>query len=879
MLVAHLRDGHGAGAALERKRHRRKRQANSEPGGRQSVRAPHGAPQPHVADVQAVVLTNGEKHHTHEHHQNGNGSHKPVQRSATAPLRGGVANAELEAILDQRIAALKSTLKEELRAELREELRGADKGSAPPEKPEGPEEPEADHEEVELSSSIWDTALLLGTKPCGMAGSIFGLGLILANAVGQGLFVYIVAMTDLSEKNYDEDSVDSLITWRRTVAHDIQHYNPITRQSLASRVCNGDDGLEMSAGQQASFGEVSQYLSGDVLGMLMAVFAMGMWFLTVCRELASVWSHVRAYATIPMCRGWGSGTVLESTPNGGLRFKSISRPRFAFCMLIMLLRSGIACTLGYFGGLYLSYTISLSDLLLNAVALEFVINIDELFYEVLCPLSIQRLIVRLEPFKLEPPREWSGLDLRAPLKSIVTLSLMWFFVSTELVPQQKLLNDVYTALCGGELGVLFTLDGIGSPVWAFEDQNPGDGSTFNTGHTWPRQEEEAGYTLKGLTFAESVVDFVLQGRYYDDCPYLEFCVSVGDGIPTDPDDQPGCCLAYQTKAPSLNGDRLSVDSKSKETIQESTAVWNPQCLDQLDVSVGAMNRNILIGAMIDAAATEGASCDDDPTVVEGNCPSTAPFCNPFGVCVPATCEAVSDFCNATTVAGVRVRQLCPIQCGCEELRSTLALSTPLTGCPATCERSAKARLEITTMPCEDVATNDTQWVGFLDQWLYSTTSWPIAIAYTATFIGLHLREWGCEYLTMPEDYMLDNYADKFQAQIDWYMSMYPDTPVGDQLVQPANGAFVSVNTIGFLSNYCVAGGSSFPLQPLSGFCPQACGCRRGDTQCPLTCEAPLRDDPSWTGIGPPNEFLDEAAKGAYFDPWSPFHASITKAGD
>ena len=112
----------------------------------------------------------------------------------------------------------------------------------------------------------------------------------------------------------------------------------------------------------------------------------------------------------------------------------------------------------YQGTQFLVATISIGDLLLNAVALEFVINIDELFYEVLCPLSIQRLIVRMEPFKLKPPREWSGLDLRAPLKSIVTLSMMWFFVSTELVPQQKLLNDVYTALCGGELGVLFTID-------------------------------------------------------------------------------------------------------------------------------------------------------------------------------------------------------------------------------------------------------------------------------------------------------------------------------------------------------------------------------------------------------------------------------------
>ena len=896
MFASHVRSGHGAGATLERKRHRRKRLADPAPGERQSVRAPRSRP----VEVQGVVVTNGEKQpasHTSEH-QNGNGNHKPVQRSATAPVLGGVSRVELEIMLDQRIAALK----DELRAELREELlRGADnKGSAAPARPpvymQGEaaeaaaaaerragaleqrrifsEASEEDFEEVELQSSIWDTVLLLGTAPCGLAGSMFGFLLVLGNSVGQGLFVYIVANTDLSEKNYDDDSVDAFKMWRRTVAHDVQYYNPITHESLATRVCNGDAGLEMSGAQAASFEEVSQYLQGDILGMLMAIFAMGMWFLTVSKELTTIYTHARAYSGITRPRGWGRGTELEPTPNGGLRLKSISRPRLLFCMTVMLLRTVIACTLGYYGGLYLSYTISLSDLLLNAVALEFVINIDELFYEVLCPQSIKRLVVRMEAFKLEAPSAWKGLDAQAPLKTIVTLGMMWFFVRTELMPQKQVLDDVFTALCGGEQGVLFTIDGLGSPVWSFEDQNPGDGSTFNRDHVWPRQEEQAGYTLKGLSFAESVVDFVLQGKYYDDCPYLESCVSQFTGNPTDPDDQPGCCLAYQTKAPSLNGDRLSVLAKSKEGLIESTAVWNPQCLDQLDVSIGAMNRNILVGSLIDAVSLVGVNCNDDPNLVEGNCPSSRPFCNPYGVCVEATCEAVTPFCNSTTIAGVRARQLCPIQCGCEELRSTLALSTPLTGCPHTCGSSITARHEISSMPCEDVAKNDTNWLGFVDQMLYAAQSWPIAIAYTATMVGLHLREWGCEYLTM-HDYPTD-YYEKYEAQMAWYNALYPGTPVGEQLVSPSQ--FISVYTIGFNSNYCVSGGTSFPIQPLSGFCPQACGCRRGDVQCPFTCPDPPATQPSLTGEGPPSHFLDEAAWHAYNDVTSPWHASITKMG-
>ncbi|KAJ1483626.1 hypothetical protein T484DRAFT_1799708 [Baffinella frigidus] len=53
--------------------------------------------------------------------------------------------------------------------------------------------------------------------------------------------------------------------------------------------------------------------------------------------------------------------------------------------LAQVLRLGVALTLMHAGTMFLAATISLSDLLLNAVALEFVLSVDELLFEALAP--------------------------------------------------------------------------------------------------------------------------------------------------------------------------------------------------------------------------------------------------------------------------------------------------------------------------------------------------------------------------------------------------------------------------------------------------------------------------------------------------------------
>ena len=55
------------------------------------------------------------------------------------------------------------------------------------------------------------------------------------------------------------------------------------------------------------------------------------------------------------------------------------------CLVIFLIRFGVAMALLYYGSLFLIFTVELPELILNAVALEFVLNIDEILFLVLAP--------------------------------------------------------------------------------------------------------------------------------------------------------------------------------------------------------------------------------------------------------------------------------------------------------------------------------------------------------------------------------------------------------------------------------------------------------------------------------------------------------------
>ena len=296
------------------------------------------------------------------------------------------------------------------------------------------------------------------------------------------------------------------------------------------------------------------------------------------------------------------------------------------------------------------YTIGLEDLLLNAVALEFVLSIDELIYKVLSPARMKHLIDCACPLTVKASlydRTWSGVDTAALVNVALTLAWLLGMYLAVLKPQINTLLLARDALCGGDLDFVFTVDGMGVPAWTYPDEDR------NSTRLFPKRNFPIGTNRPELTTAYSslpfkpvkatysakMVDVLLQsfGRYKAgvECD-VSWCLK-GNGSWAPNPDPPPCCYAQKTFVPGIDAGRFSLKTKAAEDVISANELWNPTCVDTLVGNNSAGYVDLIEGAMGDAVRY--AECD-------GGCPLNATLCRPQdGKCVRATCTAVKPYCH------------------------------------------------------------------------------------------------------------------------------------------------------------------------------------------------------------------------------------------
>ena len=135
-------------------------------------------------------------------------------------------------------------------------------------------------------------------------------------------------------------------------------------------------------------------------------------------------------------------------------------------------RFAVSAVILFYGCRWLCYTVSLSDLLLNAVALEFVISVDDLIFEALAPKAAKARVERLRPLRrtaARASRGVGGVDGETLVTNAFVATLVAYFVALELGPQTRILKHARDAICGGDQDFVFTTDGAGVPAWGFPE--------------------------------------------------------------------------------------------------------------------------------------------------------------------------------------------------------------------------------------------------------------------------------------------------------------------------------------------------------------------------------------------------------------------------
>ncbi|KAJ1444246.1 hypothetical protein M885DRAFT_581232, partial [Pelagophyceae sp. CCMP2097] len=458
-------------------------------------------------------------------------------------------------------------------------------------------------------ASCWSIPLVAGVA--GLGGrtlAVLLVGLLALNGFVQGVYAFVV-FTELGERQITQDYVDSLVTWRR---------------SLAARVCAQDSGLELSASQTSDYGLFVKYAGKDDGSAAMRSPGAIMCAVSVFAFLLIMAKEIRAVVEFSWALHFGpprSGTtrVFEHA-DGSTSFASISRIRYAAVQIVTAGRLCLACFLSIYGARWLVYTVSLTELLLNAVALEFVVNIDELIWSVLVPTAAQAFVTaarpigdlqartrarakRTAPMKVKtwrgrkalrsaPSRmgrgasrrveDCSGVNRGAWLAN-VGVAIVMVSLLVHLRREVLMVRKARDALCGGDQAFVYALDGAGVPAWGYPD-----GAAPSKRNT-PEYGDNLHSNHQHRTSAEKVIDYVIDqhGRGDDPvCALFETCFHYVDGMHEPLPERPMCCLVQAHRVPQVDAGIFSVRQKSTESVMDAVALWNPSCIDAIGFSGG-----------------------------------------------------------------------------------------------------------------------------------------------------------------------------------------------------------------------------------------------------------------------------------------------------
>lgn len=318
-------------------------------------------------------------------------------------------------------------------------------------KEEAEEEAHEDFQEYEIGQTLWDAPALIGLPQVGGQGA--SSLLCLASMVNVTVQIYICSVllqssSFINNKRW-KDMASAGKRWRHSEAHEWSAVDASER-SLASRVCGQDDALSVSGAQAGTLGGINAYLDlqpgalpksvslGDgPTGPLLCSVCILLFVVLILKELRSLATSFVAVLSIP--RG---PTKMKA---GSL--VAISRPRLAAVMLMDLLRAFVAVALLYTGIMWLSYTESITDLILNAAALGFILDFDEILAETVVPSVVQKFISSIEPLKYR--RLPFHVEAVAPL--ILTLVIVSTCIGALVMPNAADMLAVKDVMCGGNL--------------------------------------------------------------------------------------------------------------------------------------------------------------------------------------------------------------------------------------------------------------------------------------------------------------------------------------------------------------------------------------------------------------------------------------------
>ena len=322
-------------------------------------------------------------------------------------------------------------------------------------------------EYYKFAASTWDLVLFAGHERVGRVGSIQSIVLVCATILMQGVFAGIAWFNFLISE-IDESTVADALQWRLSAAHSSTQYDAVVGKSLVERVCAEDKSLHVSGIQMTLYDDIQKYLQLDQVGVAsffngqtLCIVALLCWYMMVAKEVSQALALHRAILALPTSPGEPTKIQARENPFTQMivyRLKSTTWKRKVVSYMLLVYRLLAAGFLIYVGSFFLAYTVNVTELLLNAVSLDIILDIDNYIFMACASTAGKDLLDRLEPLQVPSYPRFKGTDVKSVLLTLLVPCLTIAVYIGILQPMTDTLTQVSHLLCGGEHNFIWAVD-------------------------------------------------------------------------------------------------------------------------------------------------------------------------------------------------------------------------------------------------------------------------------------------------------------------------------------------------------------------------------------------------------------------------------------
>lgn len=657
-----------------------------------------------------------------------------------------------------------------------------------------------------IGESAWECNLF-AFHPCvGTWVSVLSLFALFCTVAIHVLFIVIV-MKFMTDDPVGPEILDDLILFRASAAHAIEQADAMTKNPILAQICSEDDKLHLAGSQSALYGDVQDFRQG---GPVLMVLAQLTWLLLVLKECFTCVNFAHGVLSIPRTTEDTRIVVAESAADEGqgsassrslgdvnlhllvtvARIEALNKWRALACALVLVaLRFALAVSLGYAGIRFLAVTASMSDLVLNSMALGFVFDLGSMFYYLFVPRRMHTLVSNTEPLPVRPLRVFRRMhwqDVGCVIRCFVAIAAL---VAAEVALNKPFfwrLQQAEVILCGGNQNFVYARNKATGVAHVARTAGNFSNIDFSAQAVLqaasPPVEAGPGWEPSAMVLQILRANVNVSERLY----YLE-----------------GQSDSYEWDAAMVSDDHFRL----LHTLSQQDVLMASAFTVCADASTGLSGSATVQWLQRVTQVPDLTGCDDSRL---------------FQYClVPHLME---------------VRATCPMSCKCLHYdKTTFFFQHPLFGCPGVCGVLRNAAIEAHGAgTCVD--TDEATLRGKLDTYTDTLVAYVRQNTNFPEQVRLVIDQFQLQGIwpMSPEfaeqlHHHVTALTERFDtSMINW--QVMPNTPHPRNLIGCA-----------FLTSWEIVGLTGIdPCSPDSGrslrfHCPEACFCTRGMQECPVSC--------------------------------------------